>query len=67
MARICDKCHRCHTGYCPKPPTLKQVRKEVARFIKVLNKAENAASKSTTRYGDADMPEITGVSPQGDQ
>ena len=51
MAIICQKCHRVHKGECPKPPTLAQIRRETAKFIRTLEKAQKAARKSTLRFG----------------
>jgi len=56
MARLCEKCGRCHSlnTACPKKPTLKEIqaqsKKNTAKFLKTLNKAFESAKHSKLRF-----------------
>ena len=52
MARLCDKCGRCHTGECPTPPTAEEVSSETSEFIKKVESAHEATEGSKLQFGE---------------
>jgi hypothetical protein len=55
MAHLCNKCHRVHSGDCPKRPTLEEMRLATEKFLKLLDDVRKRPVSNKTLYG-GDLP-----------